>query len=133
MQLLLSIDFFIAFYISFPFLIAALEIASSSIVADGACLKKNKPRKGLGNRNKLDGERIEWLPRRILFRDQVKRKEFLVRAFLCGFCFPQPKDKKLSPSTDTAKIIFNELKAHSCSNSRQEMTRAKKNRFSRKK
>lgn len=41
-------DFFIAFYISFPFLIVALEIASSSIVANGACLKKkDNSEKGL--------------------------------------------------------------------------------------
>lgn len=58
--LLLSIDFFIAFYISFPLLIVALEIATSSIVAEGACLKKKKGGtnrgKDWGNRNKPGGE-----------------------------------------------------------------------------
>lgn len=103
------IDFFIAFYISFSFLIMALEIASSSIVANGACLKKKRQageRIGIAINPK---ERFEWLPRRILFRDEVERKEFLVRAFL-QVLFPRPKDKKLLPGY--GKMIFNELKEH---------------------
>lgn len=88
----------------------ALEIASSSIVADGACLKKKGQageRIGIAINPK---ERLEWPPHRILFRDEAERKEFLVRAFL-QVLFPRPKDKKLLLPR-YGRMIFNELKEY---------------------
>lgn len=87
----------------------ALEIASSSIVADGACLKKRQAGERIGIAINPK-ERLELPPRRILFRDEVERKEFLVRAFLRVW-FLRPKDKKLL-LPGYGRLIFNELKQY---------------------
>jgi len=85
-----TINFFIAFYISFPFLIVALEIASSSIVADGACLKKKTNRGKDWNRNKPEGENS----RRAAFSFAMKSSErsFSLELF-SGFGFSGRKTR----------------------------------------
>lgn len=73
--------------------------------------KKGTSRGKDWNRNKPGGEtRMVVAPRRILFRDQVERKEFLVRVFL-RVLFLRPKDKKLLLPR-YGRMIFNELREY---------------------
>lgn len=108
-----AIDFFIAFYISFPFLIVALEIASSSIVADGACLKKERA-EGKDWGSAINPRRREPGDCRAAFSFAFKSsgRTCSLELFSTGFCFSRSKETRNFCPPRHGRMIFNELKVH---------------------
>jgi len=96
----------------------ALEIASSSIVANGACqkkkerkkAKKSNPGKGLKKRNKGRREPSAAAPHSLSRSSQAKGVSFVLGSFFLVFVSEGRREGKLLPGH--GRMIFNELKPH---------------------